>query len=508
MSRRPERSRRLSNARLRQSLRALSRRLGLNSIQGRLTSIAVFFILGTALIMGLFGFRFAVDFERQRFADHFQLLATNLAGNAELGVLLGNRDILQGLTDNMLALRDVERVEILDNQGQILIRRQGSRPQPQLGFVSAPVFAQTLDVDQNPFLAGENSPAQPLGEVRIGYSLAAIDELKRQLAGGFVLLSLLLGMVPLFFYWRLSKAIRAPLQDVLDVAGKVSRGQMTVRAEGGTLQETETLARAFNEMLDALQQQRRQIRQANEEAARQRVLAEVGKFSLTVAHEIKNPLAIINGSLAILRRQEPVDPELKTRMFGYIDEEIVQMNRLIEDFLLFARPQATALQPLSVADIVRQLSQRLRLLDADVRIDDQLDDAQRQFQVLCDQAQFERALFNVIRNALEMSPEPGSVSIQVTLADPWLNVAVKDSGPGVNKAQQRTMFDPFVTTKAKGTGLGLAIAQDVITAHQGQITVSNNPDGGACFTLSLPLAAAHPPCEVGGKANAVSRGVD
>jgi len=448
--------------------------------------IAFVFIVGTTVGMGAVGFHYTVTFEKARFAEHFKLLASYLASNSELGVLLGDEKMLSGLCENMLLIQSVQHVEIVDNKGGQIIQRSNRQSQSPLVYVEAAVYSRSMGATDSPFLI-ENSGAVTLGKVIIGYSLVGLQQLKQQLAYAFIFLSLLLALVPAILYWRLARAIRAPLQEVLDVAGQVSRGQMDVRADGGTLEETSTLACAFNEMLDALQQQRRQIKAANDLASQQRVLAEVGQFSLTVAHEIKNPLAIISGSLEILRKKKQQPPEVQAKMFSYIDEEIERINRLIEDFLLFARPQPTVLRPVAAADLFRKLVQRIKLLNTAVDVHQEEFDLSCCLAVECDLAQFERALFNVIRNAIEISSVPEKVQVTIACTPTHLEFKVRDDGPGVKANQVKKMFTPFFSTKAKGTGLGLAIVGDTIKVHRGIIRVKNNYNGGACFILSLPF---------------------
>lgn len=464
----------------------LAGRVGLNSIQGRLTVIAFVFIVGTAVSMGVVGFRFTVNFEQERFQDHFNLLASYFASNAELGVLLGNEQILQGLTGNMLTVKDVQVVEIVDRTGKRIIRMAQDGPLPELGYVSAPVVSRTIVAAEDPFL--ETGPAEEeLGRVTIGYSSTGLELLKKRLAVGFISLSMLLAVVPVLFYWRLSRAVRAPLQGVLHVAEQVTGGRLDVRAEGGPLIETQTLAAAFNEMLDALQLQRQQLKKANEVVARQQVLAEVGKFSMTVAHEIKNPLAIIKGSLGVLRKDEPIAAELRGRMFGFVDEEIVRIDRLIEDFLLFARPRPPAFQVMSVALLVDRLKQRIGLMASQARVVLDLGDADGQRLLHCDLFLFERALLNVLRNALEAAGRGEGVEVRIACAPEQLVFTVLDDGPGIDPALLVEIFEPFFSRKSKGTGLGLAITRDAINAHGGQVVASNRESGGASFHLTLPL---------------------
>ncbi len=473
-------------SRFKRGTHTLSDKVGLNSILGRLTAVSLLLILATAVTMGAVGFRFVVNFEKDRFHDHFDLLASYLARNSELGVLLRDKGILSGLSDNMLRVKDVHIVEIVDNNGTVIIHKSHLDSLSNLDYALAPVVASSLTSIDSPFLES-GLGGEALGQVSIGYSLVGLELLKQQLALRFILLSLFLTVVSIVFYWRLSRMVRAPLQDILAVAKKVSKGSLDVRAKLGKLQESRTLAAAFNEMLDALQVKRKLLKDANTAMAKQQVLAEVGKFSMIVAHEIKNPLAIIKGSLSVLRKDQPLDPALKLQMVGYIDGEILRVNKLIEDFLLFARPRTPVFQEVFVLDLIANLAQLLRLMDNRVLVLVDLPETIMAADLNCDIALLERALFNVVRNALESTPEDKQVQVLIGGSEGCLEFSILDQGPGLITENLDEIFEPFFSTKAKGTGLGLAIAKEVINAHHGTILAENRETGGAVFTLRLPL---------------------
>lgn len=461
-------------------------RTELNSIQRRQTAIAFVFIIGTAVAMGMVGFRFTVKFENERFKENFNLMASYLASNAELGVMLGDEKILQGLTENMLTVEDVQFVEIVDRGGAVIIRRANVDLVSSLNYVTAPVLSSAIGELDNPGLDLEAIDGEVLGEVKIGYSLIGLESLKKQLALGFLLISLLLAIVPTFLYWRLSKTIRAPFKELMQVARDVSQGDLDVRARVGKLQETKTLASAFNEMLDALQRQRRQIREANEAVSRQKVLAEVGKFSMMMAHEIKNPLAIIKGSLGVLFRKETVSPELKGKMIGFLHEEIERINRLVEDFLVFARPRPPVFQTVTLEKLLGSMEQRIRLIEPKIMIVNEVKQ-DLSAELSCDLALLERALLNLVRNALEATRDVESVQVNMSSEEDSLTFAVLDNGPGMNPDDIEHIFEPFFSKKAKGTGLGLTIAKGAVTSHKGVLTAENCVDGGACFMMRIPL---------------------
>lgn len=473
----------LKLARLRQYL---ARRTGLHSIQGRLVAIAFVFIIGTAVVMGITGYRFTSSFERQRFHEHFNLLAGYMANNAELGVMMGDPEMLQRLCQNMLQVKDIRSVTIFDASGE-QIARSGTPDGTEQGIASASVKSQVMD--EAALFSGDLPVSEHLGRIEITYALSGLHELQHQLARRYTIISLILSLAPVAMYWMLARTINAPLKQLVKVARQVSRGKMEVRAEGGTLIETRTLAQAINEMLETLEERRREIQRTNAAMARQQVLAEVGKFSMMVAHEIKNPLAVIKGSMEIISRPERTSPEVQARMAGYINDEIERMNKLIEDFLMFSRPRDPDFKPMGADDLVTRMLHKVALVDNTIHIDKQLHPDAVKRVVECDNIQFERALLNVVRNAIEAGKDAAKVSVRVSNDATWLNFAICDAGPGIDADKIQRLFDPFYSTKAKGTGLGLALVKDVIKAHKGQVKVANIATGGACFMLQLPLAA-------------------
>lgn len=451
-----------------------------------MTAIAFFLIVGTSIAMGVVGFRLTVEFERARFRDHFSLLASYLASNAELGVMLDNEKILRGLAENMVAVGDVQAVEILGKNGKVIVKMVNESIPVASGVVSALVVSHSMGESDSPFLPPAEDQ-EVLGKVNLSFSFAGLEQLKRQLALRFLFVSLILALVVVIMYWMLSRTIIAPLHELLDVARQVSGGQMSVRARGGALLEISTLAAAFNEMLDTLELQQRQLSEVHASMAKQQVLAEVGKFSMIVAHEIKNPLSIIKGSLEVFRKQGALEVELKQKLLGFVDDEVVRINKLVEDFLLFARPQTPDFRLASLDDLVYSLSQRLSLLQEGVSVATDFSALERGKRLRCDLHLLERALLNLVRNALEATKGKGIVRVRGSCSERLFGFTVWDNGPGVPSADIDRIFEPFYSTKAKGTGLGLAIVKDIISSHGGAISVLNRKSGGAGFTVVLPL---------------------
>lgn len=465
---------------------------GLGSIRSRLTGIGLFFILGTSLALAVVGVRLTSGFVQSRAGDNFKLLASYLARNAELGIMLENPKMLEPLARNVLALDDIQEVVFLGGQGQVLLRQQKeTSPAGGLGRVAAPVIAERLAGET--ILEGEYN-LQEIGQVTLVYSRDGFDLLGRQVAGRFLLMAFMLAAGAVLLYWFMARSIVAPLKNLLAVARDVSRGRQDVRADGGALPETRALAATFNEMLDALGEQRRKLAEAHSRMARQQALAELGKFSMMVAHEIKNPLAIIKGSLDLLKKEE-LDAETRNTVTGYLDEEVVRINRLIEDFLLFARPGQPVLQPVMVADFLSSLSNRMDLARRDGGAAVELAPVAPELRLFCDPGLLERAIINIIRNADEAGAR--RIRIEAGGEGERLLLRISDDGPGIGEEVAGRIFEPFFSTKAKGSGLGLAMVREIIEAHGGRVEVESPAAGGTVFGLELPLDAVSEDCEEG-----------
>ena len=226
----------------------------------------------------------------------------------------------------------------------------------------------------------------------------------------------------------------------------------------------------------------------------QRTLARLGEMSAVVAHEIRNPLAGISGALQVIGSR--LDPESSDRaVIGDIQKRIESLNDMVEDLLLFARPQAlsriaTAIGTLA-RDVATALSRDPILAGVDVRITGDNP------HVNVDREQMRIVLQNLLLNAAQATDGAGSVEVDVTAKAETCEVTVADDGSGLAPAVAEQMFEPFFTTKHRGSGLGLPTAKRIVEAHGGTLEARNRESRGVVVTVSLPSS---PPERGGGTA--------
>jgi two-component system, NtrC family, sensor histidine kinase HydH len=217
-------------------------------------------------------------------------------------------------------------------------------------------------------------------------------------------------------------------------------------------------------------------------------LSAIGQLSAGLAHEIRNPLASISGAAAILARSQDLDPK-SAKCLEIIKSECQRLNGLLTNFLNFARPRLPRLQSVQLEPVLENVlglaSHGVR--GKTVRFEKRVEAALQP--VECDPEQLEQVLLNLMINAIEASPDGGTVMLSAAAEDGRIAIGVVDHGHGVAPAHIDRLFDPFFTTKEHGTGLGLPVAHQIVRQMGGSLLAHANADRGMTFSVVLPAKA-------------------
>jgi two-component system, NtrC family, sensor histidine kinase HydH len=217
----------------------------------------------------------------------------------------------------------------------------------------------------------------------------------------------------------------------------------------------------------------------------QEKLAAVGRFSAAIAHEIRNPVAMILSALTTAAGRG-LPPEERQEMFDIAAKEAGRLERLTTDFLTYAHPRPTTKVRVDISDSVAYIADVCRPHASERHVELRYESPQGLW-ADADLDQLHQALLNLVMNAIEASPAGGRVTIHGSLEGPTVTIEVEnDHGPIPDGAAAK-IFEPFFTTKPSGTGLGLAIARGIILAHQGSLALSQNQADLVRFTISLPV---------------------
>jgi signal transduction histidine kinase len=229
-----------------------------------------------------------------------------------------------------------------------------------------------------------------------------------------------------------------------------------------------------------------ELEQAKERLLIEEKLAAVGRFSSAIAHEIRNPVAMISSALATAFN-DGLDSRERQEMFEIAAREAARLETLTTDFLAYARPRPPAQKPDDISESIAYVADicRPRATENAVTIEADAPDGLR---ANIDSGQVQQALLNLVMNAIEASPSGGVVSLSGKRDTGSIKVEIENaSGPIPRDALDR-IFEPFFTTKPAGTGLGLAIARNIARGHGGDVVLSRNQAGSVQFSMTLPAS--------------------
>lgn len=216
-------------------------------------------------------------------------------------------------------------------------------------------------------------------------------------------------------------------------------------------------------------------------------LATIGGLAAGIAHEIRNPLSSIKGIASYFRDKAPKASE-DYDIAEVMVREVDRLNRVITEFLEFARPTEINVRPVKVAELLEH-SVRLVRHDAEangIRIG--LTCGKDLDSILVDPDRLNQCLLNLYLNAIQAMGKGGELDIKGYRDGGTICIEIADTGPGIPGEYMERIFDPYFTTKPSGSGLGLAIVFKIIDAHGGKIFVANRKLGGARFIIQLPVA--------------------
>jgi signal transduction histidine kinase len=231
-----------------------------------------------------------------------------------------------------------------------------------------------------------------------------------------------------------------------------------------------------------------EIKTLRDQAEQAQRLAVLGRLATGLAHEIRNPLSSISGSVEMVREGTALSPE-DARLLGIVISEVERLNALVTTMLQIGRPSQLEPQTVDLRTLVSNVAAVARgeASSSDgLQIEEDMPD--RPLMVTVDPDRMRQVIWNLVKNAVQASPHRGTVIIRTDLDErgrPFLEIA--DEGPGIGMAQRERLFDMFYSGRSHGVGLGLALVKQIVDQHQGSVEIVDREGPGACFRITLPV---------------------
>ena len=223
-----------------------------------------------------------------------------------------------------------------------------------------------------------------------------------------------------------------------------------------------------------------------ERLSRAERLSSLGEMAAGISHEIRNPLGIIRSSAELLKKKvTKIDPS--NTIPDIIVEEANRLNRIITDFINFAKPRSPNLVPCRIEEVIDKNINYLTM-----QIEENGYTINQKYQnslpkIQADAAMLYQSFLNILINAMQAMPEGGCIDISISTDNKNVTVIFEDEGQGIPDEVIEKVWDPFFTTKEMGTGLGLGVVKNLIESHGGTIQIANRIRGGARVTVELPV---------------------
>lgn len=278
-----------------------------------------------------------------------------------------------------------------------------------------------------------------------------------------------------------------PIQQVVHAANKVASGDLLNTLPTNRKDEIGNLMRTFNEMVEKL----RTNRELEERLLRAEHLSKVGQLASGIAHEIRNPLNMIN--LSIDHMKEKFLPEDSRKREGFLElisrikDEIHRLNRLTGNFLDYSKPLRLNKTETNIKNVIDDTVSLIEGMAEEQGVNIKKDFIDGIPEIYIDTEQIKECFMNILLNSLQAMPEGGEINIKALAQDSkFIEVTISDTGIGIPEENMDKIFEPYFTTKRLGIGLGLALTKRIIEEHSGRIEVKSNGIGTSVRVM-LPV---------------------
>jgi signal transduction histidine kinase len=211
-----------------------------------------------------------------------------------------------------------------------------------------------------------------------------------------------------------------------------------------------------------------------------------------VAHEIRNPLNVINLSIDHVGSKFAPEDRLRrtqlNRILSTIKDEVERLKRLVNDLLNYGRPARLAFENVDISGLFEETIDLIKPQADEQGVQVTVEEGRRGIEVRGDRERLKSCLSNIAINALQAMPNGGKLSARIANTDGFVEVSISDTGVGITEESINKIFEPYFSTKQTGFGLGLAVTKAIIEEHQGSIGVVSKQGVGTTFTVKLPAA--------------------
>ncbi|MBI2424972.1 MAG: HAMP domain-containing protein [Candidatus Hydrogenedentes bacterium] len=445
-----------------------------------LCGILLLCLFGSVLIITQFYFNEAAEVLRAQAEETAGELAVKFEDNPELDLSDYQQELTGALSGANLELRPFETAAVSSGETAPV------HPIPQGA-------AHSIQSSQVYFERQENGAMDRVVSMWLNFGgkdvlmtlrapVSLPGELVRAFSNRYMIVLTLLFLITLgLMIYLIARTLR-PLQELSESCAAISEGELLEVSTANSTNEIRSLEETFNRMVHSLREKEMmetKLRQAQR-------LSALGNLAAGVAHDIRNPLNAIKLLSSHALDSQPVDAPA-SRAMRTIRDEVARLEDIISSFLSLARESELTPEPVKADELLEDCVHLLRKDAEERQVQLTADYRAGNPALMLDPKQWNRAILNILLNALEACVPGGRVRLFSRVTDSHYEVEIRDDGPGMPQEKLELAFDPYYTTKPGGTGLGLSITRGIVEEHGGTIQITSSEGQGCQVLVSLPL---------------------
>lgn len=384
--------------------------------------------------------------------------------------------------------------DVLDRHGKVIVtaykdEENASIEHPPYDF-NNPVPGVDIQEDRSLQLYHLSMPvnAEPLGTIgflRLSitkeYLLKTLEKVSRKL----YLFAAAVTFAGIVFGLYMARKVLQPIVVLSKGVGRIGDGEVGVEVPVVGHGEIKGLSMSFNRMSVKLKELIDKIKSAQEHLVKTEKLYAIGEFSAGIAHEIKNPLTPI---MMLMRRVKEEKESLTENDVDIIEEELNRIDKIVTEFLAFARPDKTEKTTVNINEVLNEVIAitRPKMEHSSIQLVEKY--SQRLPDIYGNHDVLKQVFLNIVLNAIQaMDSKGGGLTIETSSDHKKIRVLIIDTGIGIPEENLNKIYDPFFTTKKEGTGMGLALTYNIISDHSGKVDIDSTAGAGTTVKVEFPL---------------------
>ncbi len=292
-------------------------------------------------------------------------------------------------------------------------------------------------------------------------------------------------VVGIIFGLFMARKVLQPVLILSKGVGRIAEGEIGVEVPVVGHGEIRDLAISFNKMSLKLKELINKIKSAQEHMVKTEKLYAVGEFSAGIAHEIKNPLTPI---MMLIRRVKEEKESLSDNDIDIIEKELNRIDRIVTEFLAFARPDNVEKTEVNINDVLNEVITitRPKIDRSGISLIEKYSNSLPD--IIGTHDALKQVFLNIMLNAIQaMDGRGGELTVETSAYDRSIQLIIRDTGIGIPEEYLKKIYDPFFTTKKDGTGMGLALTHNIISDHSGKISIDSSPGHGTIVKVEFTL---------------------